>query len=69
MKVKESSGWIYGERSDYHKTHPCLVPWQDLDKGIVDRENQVQKNKDRETIKNYTKILEGSGYTIIRTNQ
>lgn len=67
MKVKLSSGWIYGERSDYHKKHPCLIPWQDLDKGIIVREDQVQKNKDRATIKKYTTMLEGSGYTIIST--
>jgi len=65
MKVKLGSGWNDGERSDYHKKHPCLVPWKDLDKGIVIREHQVQKNKDRETIKRYTTMLEGSGYAII----
>jgi len=62
---KIRTGWIYGTRSDYHKIHHCLVPWIDLDRGIIDRNKQVQKNKDRSTIEKYTNMLEGSGYTIV----
>lgn len=65
-KVKESAGWIQGVRSDYHKIHPWLVAWSDLDKGIINRQDQEQKNKDRNTIKKYTTLLEGSGYTIVK---
>ena len=65
MQAKYDAGWVLGIRSDYHKIHPCLVPWYDLDMGITDRKKQVQKNKDRNAIKKYTSMLEGSGYSII----
>jgi len=63
--TRKNSNWVFGERSDYHKKHPCLIPWHDLDPGITDPQNQAQKNKDRNSIKKYTSMLEGSGYTII----
>ncbi len=31
MKDKEAAGWIYGpEKSMLHKTHPCMVDYDDL---------------------------------------
>lgn len=67
METRQNTGWRIGPRSDYHKKHPCLVPWDELDPEInkKDIDNQVQKNKDRNAIKKYTSMLEGSGYTII----
>jgi len=66
-ETRENAGWVHGARSDFHKKHPCLVPWPDLDPGITDRAEQDQKNKDRNAVKKYTSMLEGSGFTIITT--
>ncbi len=31
MKLKKEQGWIYGEKKDHvAKTHPCLVPYDEL---------------------------------------
>jgi len=67
METRQNTGWGIGPRSDYHKKHPCLVPWNELDPKIdkKDIDNQEQKNKDRNAIKKYTSMLEGSGYSII----
>jgi len=60
------SGWIKGKRSDYFKTHPCLVPYMDLDKDEKDIKKQFQKNKDRDTILKYADFLKGSGFYIVK---
>lgn len=65
MESRKHTGWVIGARSDYHKKHPCLVLWDELDQGKPEREEQEQKNKDRNSIKEYPKMLEGSGYTIV----
>lgn len=64
MKARKDANWNKGKRSDYHKTHNCFVTYKELDKGITDRKDQKEKNKDRDTIRNYPSMLEGSGYTI-----
>jgi len=64
MKSRELARWKSGKRSDYHKTHNCIVPFNKLDSGVKDRTKQKEKNKDRDTLKKYTSMLEGSGYTI-----
>ncbi len=64
MKARQDANWNKGKRSDYHKTHNCFVPFNELDKGITDRKDQKEKNKDRDTIRKYPSMLEGSGYTI-----
>jgi hypothetical protein len=64
MEARKLANWQPGVRSDYHKRHHCLVPFSDLDKGIEDRAQQKEKNKDRDTITKYTTMLVGSGYTI-----
>lgn len=39
MREKVDNGWVYGaEKSDEAKTHPCLIPWEELP--------LVQKSKD-----------------------
>ncbi|MCX6277997.1 MAG: RyR domain-containing protein [Bacteroidetes bacterium] len=64
MKTRESANWKPGKRSDYHKIHNCMVPFSKLDIGIKDRAKQKEKNKDRDSLKKYTSMLEGSGFTI-----
>jgi hypothetical protein len=64
MKARQNASWNKGKRSDYHKTHNCIVPFKELDKGITDRKEQKEKNKDRDTIRRYPSMLEGSGYAI-----
>lgn len=33
LKEKIDNGWVYGERKDAEKkTHPCIVPYEDLPK-------------------------------------
>lgn len=64
MSERQNANWQYGIRSDYHKLHNCIVPFSDLDKGIEDRQAQKEKNKDRDTVRKYPVMLEGSGYTI-----
>ena len=67
MESRKNTGWVLGARSDYHKKHPCLVTWDELDQGTSVRADQDQKNKDRNSIEKYSTMLEGSGYTIIST--
>lgn len=32
LKVKKEDGWVYGEVKDpENKTHPCIVPYEELD--------------------------------------
>lgn len=62
--MRETVGWTTGSRSDYHKIHPCLVPYMELDKDEKDPNKQYQKNKDRDTIRTYTEFLKESDYYI-----
>jgi hypothetical protein len=64
MQARKNANWVPGKRSDYHKTHDCMIPFSELDEGIAVRKDQVQKNKDRDSVKGYVSMLEGSGYTI-----
>jgi len=64
MRERQVANWKHGIRSDYHKLHNCIVPFNELDKGIEDRQSQKEKNKDRDTVRKYASMLEGSGYTI-----
>jgi hypothetical protein len=67
METREKANWVPGDRSDYHKLHPCMIHFDQLDKGIEDPALQKQKNKDRNAISKYTSMLAGSGYTIVST--
>jgi hypothetical protein len=64
MNERQTANWNYGARSDYHKLHNCIVPFSELDTGINAPDDQKEKNKDRDTIRKYASMLEGSGYTI-----
>lgn len=64
MEARTEANWKYGKRSDYHKKHNCIIPFSELDKDVPAKIDQKEKNKDRDTIRKYTAMLEGSGYTI-----
>ena len=52
-----SQGWVYGqERSDALKTHPCLVPYEDLP--------EVEKAYDRDTALGTLKLICKLGFKI-----
>jgi len=68
MEARSKANWIHGARSEYHKTHNCLVAYADLDKGITEPEKQKDKNKDRNSVRKYTEMLKGSGFTITFQN-
>jgi hypothetical protein len=68
MEARREANWKHGVRSEYHKTHNCLVAYNDLDIGIIDPDKQDEKNKDRNSIRKYTKMLKGSSYTITFQN-
>lgn len=48
---KKLQGWIYGQyRNDKERTHPCLIPWNDLP--------EDEKDKDRNAIMAIPQLLE-----------
>ena len=50
-------GWVLGaERSDADKTHPCLIPYEEL--------SEVEKDYDRQTATQTLKLILALGYTI-----
>lgn len=50
-------GWVYGpERNDKLKTHPCLIPYGELD--------EKEKEYDRNTALNTLKLIIKLGYNI-----
>ena len=50
-------GWVLGaERSDAKKTHPCLIPYEEL--------SEVEKDYDRQTATQTLKLILALGYTI-----
>ncbi len=52
-----SQGWTYGEqRNDEQKTHPCLVPYEELP--------EVEKDYDRDTALNTLKLIVKLGFKI-----
>ena len=54
-----SQGWIYGpERNDALKTHPCLVPYEDLP--------EVEKAYDRDTAVGTLKLICKLGFKITK---
>ena len=61
MESKKSQGWRVprpGEtRNDENKIHPCLVPYCDL--------KEEDKEKDRESVRYYPKLVELAGYMIV----
>ncbi len=52
-ETRISQGWQYGEqRNDELKTHPCLVPYEDL----PDSEKEYDRNTSIETLKFIMKL-------------
>lgn len=66
METRSLANWTPGPRSDYYKTHNCMVLFNELDKDITKIDKQKEKNKDRDTIRKYTAMLKGSGFTITK---
>lgn len=59
-KSRMDQGWILGpERSDEKKTHPCLIPYDELP--------EVEKDYDRQTATQTLKLILALGYTINKT--
>ena len=58
-KSRMDEGWTYGpERNDEKKTHPCLVPYNQLP--------EIEKDYDRNTAINSIKLVIKLGYRIIQ---
>ncbi len=52
-------GWVYGKkRDDDRKTHPCLVPYQQL--------SEEEKEYDRNTALETLRLIISMGYKIIK---
>lgn len=53
-----ADGWTYGvERDDVHKTHPCLVPYEDLP--------ESEKEYDRRTSVETLKFILAQGFAVL----
>ena len=58
-KNRISQGWVYGEqRNDEKKTHPCLVPYEELP--------EEEKEYDRNTAISTLKFIMKLGYKITK---
>lgn len=56
-ETRISQGWTYGEqRDDGRKTHPCLVPYEELP--------EEEKEYDRNTAVGTLKLIQKLGFTI-----
>ena len=54
-----NEGWTYGpERSDEHKTHPCLMPYEDLP--------ELEKDYDRNTSQQTLRLILKLGFEITK---
>lgn len=53
-----ADGWTYGEvRDDVRKTHPCLVPYEQLP--------ELEKEYDRKTATETLKFIVAQGFDIV----
>ena len=58
-KSRMSQGWTYGQkRDDVLKTHPCLVPYDNL--------TEVEKQYDRDTAVGTIKFIIKMGFNILK---
>lgn len=58
---RQQDGWSYGPvRDDVAKTHPCLIPYEDL--------SEVEKDYDRATALGTLQLILHLGYTIKKVN-
>ena len=56
-KSRFEQGWVYGsKRSDELKTHPCLVPYEELP--------EFEKQYDRDTALGTLKLIKKLGFLI-----
>ncbi len=54
-----AEGWTYGEeRNDVEKTHPCLVPYEQL--------SEAEKEYDRNTAFETLRLIQQLGFRIIK---
>jgi hypothetical protein len=61
VKFKESRGWKYSAiRNDDQKKHNCMVEWDKLP--------EKEKDKDRDAVKNYERILDQAGFIIVKAD-
>lgn len=57
-----SEGWTWGpERCDHRRTHPCLVPYEELP--------ESEKEYDRQTVTGTLKAIIALGYAISSPNK
>jgi hypothetical protein len=58
MTDKIKAGWSYAPppRNDEEKTHPCLVPWEELP--------EAEKDKDRQAVRQIPGLLARMGFEI-----
>ena len=58
-KSRLEQGWTYGEeRNDILKTHPCLIPYEELP--------QIEKDYDRDTALGTLKLINKLGFKITK---
>lgn len=58
MADKLSRGWTFGPRDDAARTHPCLIPYDELP--------EVERRKDEAVVLEIPNLLRAAGYRIVR---
>jgi len=58
MDHKLSRGWTLGPRDDARRTHPCLVPHDELP--------EAQRQRDVDAVLEIPQLLQRSGYRLVR---
>jgi len=60
LRDKMAAGWTYAPppRNDAKKTHPSLVPWEDLP--------EAEKEKDRQAVQAIPELLAKAGFEIYK---
>lgn len=59
MAGRIADGWVWGEeRNDELKTHPCIVPYEEL--------SEEEKDYDRRTSQETLKFIIEQGYEIVK---
>ncbi len=59
MASRIADGWVWGEeRNDELKTHPCIVPYEEL--------SEEEKDYDRRTSQETLKFIIEQGYEIVK---
>jgi hypothetical protein len=59
VDYKKKNGWKYAEeRNDDKKIHDCIIEWEKL--------SDKDKNKDKDAVQNYKKVLESAKFVIVK---